>query len=162
VSNRKIVAEQGDRSRLCWVCVTFICHCHSSVHGFGYLLCTKQETKHNIFKGAENNFKNLLMRKITGKVMVLDAERRKRLMPMYWPASSSCPGCPQSPSAECSLRDPATAWQVIFPLPLWKYNCGKDGGAFSSEKMSQGLSRSKLDGWAIFLNDIWKENLEKE
>ena len=99
MGNRKTVAEQGDRSRLCWVCVTFICHCHSSVHGFGYLLCTKQETKHHIFKGAENNFKNLLMRKITGEVMVLDAERRKQLMPTYWPASSSCPGCPQSPSA---------------------------------------------------------------
>ena len=47
------------------------------------MLCTKQETKHHIFKGAENNFKNLLMRKITGEVLVLDAERRMWLMPIY-------------------------------------------------------------------------------
>lgn len=83
MGNRKTVAEQGDGSRLCWVCVTFICHCHSFVHGLGCLLCTEQETKHHIFKGAENNFKNLLMRTITGEVLVLDAERRKGLMPTY-------------------------------------------------------------------------------
>lgn len=83
MGNGKTVTEQGAGSRLCWVCVTFICHCHSSVHGFECLPCTKQQTKHHIFKESENNFKNLLMRKITGEVLALDAERRKGLMPVY-------------------------------------------------------------------------------
>ena len=43
----------------------------------------QSETKHHIFKESENNFKNLLMRKVTGEVLALDAERRKGLMPMY-------------------------------------------------------------------------------
>lgn len=37
---------------------------------------------HHMFKEVENNFKNLLMKDITGEIWLkLDAERRKELMP---------------------------------------------------------------------------------
>lgn len=88
-------------------------------------------------------------------------ERADQCLTDAWPVTFYLCS-PQTSAAECSFTDSATKFQVNFPLFVGKYKSAKDDGAFSSEEMSQGLSRSELDGWAIFLNAIWKENLEKE